>query len=45
MLLVMVVLNCVFIAAAAYYLKQQQDNAFKLVSTMFDRCLPHEVSK
>lgn len=39
MLLVMVLLNCAFIAAAAWYLRNQQDNAFKLVSTMLDRCL------
>ena len=40
MLLVMVVLNMAFLAAAAYYLRNQQDNAFKLVGAMFDRCLP-----
>ena len=40
MLLVMVLLNCAFIAAAAYYLHGQQDNAFRLVDKMFDRCLP-----
>ena len=39
-LLVMVVLNCMFIAAAAYYLRNQQDNAFQLVGRIFDRCLP-----
>ena len=39
-LLVMVILNCVFIAAAAFYLKNQQDNAFKLVDEIFNRCLP-----
>jgi hypothetical protein len=40
MLLVMVVLNCVFIAGAAYYLRNQQDHAFELVSKMFDSCMP-----
>jgi hypothetical protein len=39
-LLVMVLLNCGFLAAAAWYLRGQQDNAFKLVDKMFDRCLP-----
>jgi hypothetical protein len=38
-LLVMVVLNCVFLAAAAWYLREQQDNAFKLVDKLFDHCL------
>jgi hypothetical protein len=40
MLLVMVLLNCAFLAAAAYYLRGQQEGAFKLVDKMFDRCLP-----
>jgi hypothetical protein len=40
MLLVMVLLNCAFIAAAAYYLRGQQDNAYRLVDKIFDRCLP-----
>jgi hypothetical protein len=39
-LLVMVVLNCVFIAGAAYYLRNQQDHAFKLVGAVLERCLP-----
>jgi hypothetical protein len=39
-LLVMVILNCAFLAAAAYYMHGQQDGAFKLVDKMFDRCLP-----
>jgi hypothetical protein len=39
-LLVMVVLNCVFIAGAAYYLRNQQDHAFELVNKLFDRCMP-----
>jgi hypothetical protein len=41
MLLVMVLLNCAFLAAAAYYLRGQQETAFKLVDKMFDRCLPN----
>lgn len=41
-LLVMVLLNMAFLGAAAYYLRQQQDNAFRLVSEMFDRCLPEK---
>jgi hypothetical protein len=40
MLLVMVLLNCAFIIAGAWYLRNQQDHAFGLVKTMFDRCLP-----
>jgi hypothetical protein len=43
-LLVMVVLNCVFIGGAAYYLRNQQDHAFELVSKMFDRCMPDGVT-
>jgi hypothetical protein len=39
-LLVMVLLNMAFIAAGAWYLRNQQDHAFGLVKTMFDRCLP-----
>jgi len=39
-LLVMVLLNCAFLGAAAYYLRGQQANAFALVDKMFDRCLP-----
>jgi hypothetical protein len=39
-LLVMVILNCVFIAAAAYYLRVQQDNAYKLVGSVLEHCLP-----
>ena len=40
MLLVMVLLNCAFLLAGCYYIRGQQDNAFKLVDKMFDRCLP-----
>jgi hypothetical protein len=40
-LLVMVVLNAIFLAAAAYYLRGQQENSFRLVDKMFDRCLPN----
>ena len=40
MLLVMVLLNCAFLISAAWYLRNQQDHAFGLVKTMFDRCLP-----
>jgi len=40
MLLVMVLLNCAFLISAAWYLRNQQDHAFSLVKTMFDRCLP-----
>jgi hypothetical protein len=40
LLLVMVLLNCVFLAAAAYYLRGQQAGTFQLVDKMFDRCLP-----
>jgi hypothetical protein len=40
LLLVMVLLNCAFIGAAAYYLRNQQDNAVRLVAEIFDRCLP-----
>ena len=40
MLLVMVLLNCAFLAAAAYYLRGQQEGAFRLVDKMFDHCLP-----
>jgi hypothetical protein len=39
-LLVMVLLNCAFLAVAAYYLRTQQQTAFTLVNKMFDRCLP-----
>jgi CDP-diacylglycerol pyrophosphatase len=39
-LLVMVVLNFAFIAAAVAYLSHQQENVSKLVTQMFDRCLP-----
>jgi hypothetical protein len=39
MLLVMVLLNCAFIGGAAYYLRTQQDNVYKLVDKMLDRCL------
>jgi hypothetical protein len=38
-LLVMVLLNCAFIAGAAFYLRIQQDNSYKLVDKMLDRCL------
>jgi hypothetical protein len=41
-LLVMVVLNTIFIGGAAYYLRNQQDHAFELVSKMFDRCMPQQ---
>lgn len=40
MLLVLVLLNCAFLIAGSYYIRGQQDNAFKLVDKMFDRCLP-----
>jgi len=40
MLLVIVLLNCGFLISAALYLRNQQDHAFGLVKTMFDRCLP-----
>jgi hypothetical protein len=40
MLLVMVVLNCAFIAAGAYYLRNQQDHAYMLVNAVLERCLP-----
>jgi hypothetical protein len=39
-LLVLVLLNIAFLGSAAYYLKNQQDNAFKLVDEIFNRCLP-----
>jgi hypothetical protein len=39
-LIVMVVLNCVFIGAAAFYFKTQQENVYRLIDKMFDRCLP-----
>jgi hypothetical protein len=39
-LLVMVLLNCVFIFCAAYYLRIQQNNVTRLVDKMFDHCLP-----
>ena len=39
-LLVMVLLNCAFLAVAAYYLRTQQQTAFQLVDKLFDRCLP-----
>jgi hypothetical protein len=39
-LLVMVVLNTIFLGAAAYYMRGQQENNFRLVDKMFDRCLP-----
>ena len=38
-LLVMVLLNCAFIGGAAFYLRIQQDNVYKLVDKMLDRCL------
>jgi hypothetical protein len=38
-LLVMVLLNCAFLFAAAYYLRGQQHNAFTLVDKILDRCL------
>jgi hypothetical protein len=41
-LLVMVLLNCAFIAGAAFYLRNQQENAYKLVDKMLDRCLSTE---
>jgi hypothetical protein len=44
-LLVMVLLNMSFLAVAAYYLRNQQDNAFKLVGNIFDHCLPGHVDK
>ena len=44
-LLVMVLLNCAFIVSAAWYLRNQQDHAFALVRTMFDRCLPEAGGK
>jgi hypothetical protein len=40
MLLVMILLNCMFIVAAAYYLRGQQDGIIKLVDKTLDRCLP-----
>ena len=40
MLLVMVLLNCAFIGAGAYYLRGQQSNAYLLVNRLLDRCLP-----
>jgi hypothetical protein len=39
-LLVMVLLNCMMIVAAAYYLRNQQDQAFKSINMIFDHCLP-----
>lgn len=39
-LLVVVLLNVAFLGVAAYYLKIQQDSVTKLVTQMFDRCLP-----
>jgi hypothetical protein len=39
LLLVMVLLNCAFIGGAAFYLRIQQDNVYKLVDKMLDRCL------
>jgi hypothetical protein len=39
-LLVMVLLNMAFITAAAWYLRNQQDKAFALLDTVFERCLP-----
>jgi hypothetical protein len=39
LLLVLVLLNAAFILAAAWYLRNQQDHAFALVSKLFDRCL------
>ena len=39
-LLVMVLLNCAFLAVAAYYLRTQQQTAFTLVGRVLDRCLP-----
>jgi hypothetical protein len=39
-LLVMVLLNMAFIAAGAWYLRNQQDHAFALVGSLFERCLP-----
>lgn len=43
LLLVMVLLNCVFIAAGAYFLRMQQENAFKLIDKIFDKCLPERL--
>jgi hypothetical protein len=40
MLLLMVILNLGFIGAAAYYLRNQQDQLTKMVSVIMDRCLP-----
>jgi hypothetical protein len=39
-LLVVVILNCAFVAGAAYYLHTQQEGVVKLVAQLFDRCLP-----
>jgi hypothetical protein len=38
-LLVMVLLNCVFLAVAGWYLRGQQTNAFALVDKMLEHCL------
>ena len=43
-LLVMVLLNCAFIGGAAFYLRIQQDNVYKLVDKMLDRCLNNKTS-
>jgi hypothetical protein len=43
-LLVMVLLNCAFICGAAFYLRIQQDNVYKLVDKMLDRCLNSKTS-
>jgi hypothetical protein len=40
LLLVMVLLNVAFIVAGAWYLRNQQDHAFALVGSLFERCLP-----
>jgi hypothetical protein len=44
-LLVMVLLNCTFIGAAAFYFRVQQDNVYKLVDKMLDRCLSEKRSE
>jgi hypothetical protein len=45
LLLVVVLLNCAFLAVAAYYLRTQQETAFKLVDKLFERCLPEDPTK
>ena len=39
-LLVLVLLNCTFIGAAAYYFRIQQENVSRLVDKILTRCLP-----